>query len=565
MKLTTETSIEALNRKIREQDLKQTGILGSESEVSLTLSNGETYTIDTNLMPLLDIPDGKYNKILYGKNSLEKIVGAECDGDYMHLFIQNGKSVETRLVKNRLWVLANKDYQGKFNKLGGDRYYRYARYYSDVEKWEETNKIKNQYDLFKSYCPVESNFIARGFTFFKGMQIKDISVLSFDIESSGIVKDQTSDVYLISNTFRVGDYTETKLFDFHDYPTRKDMLEAWCDWVRKKDPSLMIGHNVYMYDLPYLQHVAMLNDASLELGRDKSCLKISNWPSKFRKDGNEKIEYFKSRIWGREIIDTFFLSYKYDIGRKYSSNALKTIIKEEGLEKQGRSFVDAGRIRDYVNDKEMWSKIRQYAEEDSDDALKLFDLMAPSFFYFAQMAPKKFEDIINGASGSQLNSILIRAYLQDGKSIPKGDQKKSFQGAISHSVPGIYRHVMKLDCASQYPSIIRQFKLFNPKKDPEGYFYYITEEVTKERLKNKELGAKDKYYKDLEQSQKIIINSMYGLCGAPGLNFNDMNIAEYITAKGRDIIDTATVWATGKNNSEWGYVPKEAEVIDNEE
>lgn len=565
MKLTSETSIEALNRKIREEDLKQTGILGADSEVTIYLSNGESYTIESHLMPLLDIPEGKYNKILYGKNSLEKIVGAECDGDYMHLFIQNGKSVETKLIKNRLWVLANKDYQGKFNRLNGDRYYKYARYYTDVEKWEETNKIKNQYDLYKSYCPVESNFIARGFTFFKGMQIKDISVLSFDIESSGIVKDQTSDVYLISNTFRVGDYTETKLFDFHDYSTRKAMLEAWCAWVREKDPSLIIGHNIYMYDFPYLQHVAMLNDTNLELGRDKSSLKISNWPSKFRKDGNEKIEYFKSRIWGREIIDTFFLSFKYDVSRKYESNGLKQIIKQEGLEKQGRTFVDASKIRNYIYDKEMWLKIRQYAIEDSDDSLKLFDIMAPSFFYFSQMVPKKFEDIINGASGSQLNTMLIRAYLQDNKAIPKGEPKKKFQGAISHSIPGIYRNVWKVDVASEYPSVIRHFKLYNEKKDPEGYFLYITEELTKERLKNKELGKTSKYYYDLEQSGKIGINSLYGLCGAPGLNFNDMNMAEFITAKGRDIIDTATIWATGKNNLEWGWTPKEAEDENGEE
>ena len=565
MKLFDQDSINKFNQYAADNNLKQTGILGNQDEVTLHLDNGTTAVIQANLMPLVNIPEGKYNSILYGKNSLENIVGAECDGEQLYLFIQNGQKVETKLITNRLWVLAHKNFDGKFSQLGGNRPYKWVKYYKDVEKWTETNKVKNQYDLYKSYCPIEANFISRGFTFFKGMQIKNVSVLSFDIETSGIVKNDKSDVYLISNTYRCGDVVETKLFDFHDYPTRKAMLIDWCKWVREKDPSLMIGHNVYMYDLPYLQHVAALNDCTLDLGRDGSSLKISNWPSKFRKDGNEKIEYFKSKIFGREIIDTFFLSFKYDIGRKYISNGLKQIIKQEGLEKEGRTFVDAGRIRDYTEDKEMWPKICQYAIEDSSDSLKLFDLMAPSFFYFAQMVPKKFEDIINGASGSQLNSMLVRAYMQDNQSIPKGDPKKRFPGAISHSVPGIYRNVWKVDVASEYPSVIRQFKLFNERKDPEGYYLYMTEELTKERLKNKELGKTNKYYYDLEQSGKIGINSLYGLCGAPGLNFNDMAMAEFITEKGRDIIDTATIWATGRSASEWGWVPKEIEEGDNDE
>lgn len=567
IKLDSEASIADFNLRQKIEALKSVGMIGGE-EIELYLETEDNRKfkalVDPKLLPLVNLPEDKYNRILYGKNGLEGIVGAEADGDNLILFIQQGKETISKIIPNRLWVTASKNYDGVFSRLSGDRDFKFIKYYKDVGKWHEVRKMRYQMDLFCSYCPVEANFISRGFTYFKGLQVKDVPVLSFDIETAGLDKTDKSDVYLISNTYRNGDYEETKLFDFHDYETRKMMLEAWCAWVREKNPAIMLGHNIYHYDLPYLKHVADLNDASLDLGRDGSSLTINSWPSKFRKDGNEKILFYKSNIWGRELVDTYFLSFKYDVGRNYISNGLKQIIKQEGLEKQGRSFVDASKIRNYLEDRDMWPKICQYAKEDAADSLKLFDFMAPSFFYFNQTIPKKFEDVMTGATGSQLNSVLLRAYLQDGKAIPRATEPKKFKGAISNSVPGIYRNVWKVDVNSQYPSIIRQFKLFNVSKDPEGFYLYLTEEFTKQRLKHKELGKTNKYYYDLEQSEKIAINSLYGLCGAPGLNFNDPRIGEFITEQGRNIINAATVWATGKTNEEWGWSGLEEKVEEDE-
>jgi len=536
---------------------KQVGILPDGiGGLDLYLDSNEMINIDSHLMPLIDLPEPKYNPILYGKNSLEGIVGAESDGENLTLFIQRKGIVEAKVIPNRLWVTTLKNFEGKFTKLEGQREYRYIRYYKDREKWDEVRKLRYKgVDLFASYCPIESNFISRGFTFFKGLQIKDISVLSFDIETDGLAKTENSDIYLISNTFRNGGELEHKLFDYKNYETRKKMLDAWCAWVREKDPSLLIGHNIYGYDFPYLQHVASLNDVSLDLGRDSSALKINAWPSRFRKDGNEQIEYFKAKVWGREIVDTFFLSYKYDVGRTFESNALKQIIKQLGLEKKDRTFVDAGKIRMYLDNPEMYAKICQYAIEDAQDALTLFDLMTPAFFYAAQLIPKKFEDIINGASGSQLNSMLVRAYLQDGKSIPRATERQSFQGAISMGIPGIYRNTWKIDAVQLYPSVMIAYGLYDPAKDPENLITYCLKEFMRNRryyrALHKETGE-DKY-DGMQNCFKIFSNSVYGFLGAPGLNFNCPRVAAKITELGREVLNTAMVWATGRNSESWGY------------
>lgn len=553
--------------KLTQPDTKLVGILGKDWGIEVfyeTAGQKGSVTFESKLIPLVTLPEDKYDRILYGKNGLEGIVGAESDGENLILWIQQGQKTITKIIPNRLWVTTSKNMDGQFSKLDGHRDFKFIKYYKDLEKWNEVRKMRYQHQetMYCVTCPIETNFISRGLTYFKGLQVKDVPVLSFDIETDGLVHTEKSDIYLISNTYRNGDLVENKLFDFHDYPTRKEMLDDWCSWVREKNPAIMLGHNIYGYDLPYLRHVASLNDVSLNLGRDGSAMTVNNWPSFFRKDGVEKIEYTKCNIYGRELVDTYFLSFKYDISRTFVSNGLKQIIKQMGLEKEGRTFVDASRIKLHLNNPQEWQKICQYASEDSGDALALFDLMVPSFFYFNQMIPKKFTEVMTGATGSQLNSMLVRAYLQDGKSIPKASEPKPFKGAISYSVPGIYRNVFKVDVASEYPSIIRHFKLYNVSKDPEAFYLYITEELTKQRLKYKELGKTDKYYKDLDSSAKIAINSLYGLCGAAGLNFNDPKMGEFITEQGRNIVNAATIWATGKTAEDWGWGGLEEKVED---
>jgi DNA polymerase elongation subunit (family B) len=74
------------------------------------------------------------------------------------------------------------------------------------------------------------------------------------------------------------------------------------------------------------------------------------------------------------------------------------------------------------------------------------------------------------------------------------------------------------------------------------------EYFTKERLSNKKKAKDtgDRYYKDLEQAQKIIINSAYGFMGAKGLNYNYPKGAAEVTKYGREIITKAVNWAEAK-------------------
>jgi len=161
---------------------------------------------------------------------------------------------------------------------------------------------------------------------------------------------------------------------------------------------------------------------------------------------------------------------------------------------------------------------------------------------------------------------MVRGYLQQGHSIAKADEVEGFEGAISFGVPGLYKEVYKLDVAALYPSIIRQYKIYNKSKDPQQYFLKMVEYFTKERLKNKKLAKEtnNQYYKDLEQSQKILINSKYGTLGAPGLNYNSPKHAAIVTKYGREILAKGVLFATGRDISEWKKLSSNDEENQNE-
>ena len=194
--------------------------------------------------------------------------------------------------------------------------------------------------------------------------------------------------------------------------------------------------------------------------------------------------------------------------------------------------------------------------------MALYELMIPSFFYMAQSIAKPFQTIINGASGPWLNSILLRSYLQKFHSVPKANEMERVYGGVSFGISGIHDNVFKIDIKSMYPSIMRQYKVNDPKKDPDNNFFKMVDHFTIKRFEQKAEYKKtgNKYYDDMQAASKIFINSCYGLLGTPGLNFNSFENADFITGMGRQIIRETMFWATGEDiDYWWDHVAVEAD------
>ena len=487
------------------------------------------------------------NKLIFGKSDKQRIVSLEVSDGSVELFIQQEDgSIVSEFATNKYWLLSHSNLGQGFVRLKGNLHFKYGKQFSTRD---EFYKAKNQYknnDIYTIADAKENSMVNKGLTYYRGLKPSDVSILSFDIETTGL-NGETDKLLLISNTFRnhKGEI-ERKLFAYDDYENEGDMLYAWTLWVNLVNPSIICGHNIYGFDLPFMQARAELFGVSLELGRNGSAIQFNSYDSKFRKDGSQSYSYRKVKCYGRELVDTMFLAIKYDVGRKYESYGLKKIIEQEGLRKEGRVMYDASQIRYKYQDKAEWKKIKEYCVHDSDEALALYDLMIGPTFYLTQSIPKSFQLMIESATGSQINSMMVRSYLQDAHSVPKATDAEEFSGAISFGNPGIFSNVFKVDVASLYPSIMLQYEVFSPDKDPNGHFLTILQTFTEERLKNKKLAKTDKYYDDLQNAQKIFINSCYGFLGATGLNFNAPDLAAFITKTGTEILTAAIEWAEDK-------------------
>lgn len=508
--------------------------------------------------------------LVYGKDDTERIVCVENKNDKLILFIQNPDgTLTTKEQPSEFWLLTAEQISSKQTELAGDQIYKYLGTFPNMKVREDiVRKLKKEeIDYYRIYDQREQSLIYKGMTYYKGMKPNEVSSLSFDIETNSLRHLSTSRILIISNTFRLNGQVTRKIFALDDYEDDEEMMiSQWLKWVREINPSIMLGHNIMAFDIPYLRFRCKELGIPFRLGRDNSAVSFDMWESSKRVDGTQTIEYVNAHIFGRELVDTMFLAITYDALKKFPNFQLKGLIRYLGYEKSDRTFVNAARIGKYYEEMMMgedatnWQLAKQYAEEDSDDALKLFDEFVPAYFYFTQSVSKSFQGMINSATGSQINNMMVRSYLQIGHSIAKATEfNYKVKGGISFAVPAVYSNVFKIDIKSCYPSQILRFKLFDEVKDPNAHFYKIVHFFTYQRFeykaKYKETG--DGHYKDLDAAAKIVINSSYGVTITVGLNYNCPHIGEKITAESRAIIDMALVWASGSDSKYWFKIFRE--------
>ena len=163
------------------------------------------------------------NDIIHGKNKETNIVSIAPMGDSIYIF----KEFEDKVVYEKVpyvhWILTEKPLSNSL-RLKGEQTYKWLKEMPYAE-FIENKSAYYKINFFTMFNQAESFTTRSGHTYFKGMKASDVSLLSFDIETSGLNPHaDDAKVYLITNTFRKNGAMVSKTFNVEDYKSDSAML-----------------------------------------------------------------------------------------------------------------------------------------------------------------------------------------------------------------------------------------------------------------------------------------------------------------------------------------------------
>ncbi|MDD4818324.1 MAG: DNA polymerase domain-containing protein [Victivallaceae bacterium] len=377
--------------------------------------------------------------------------------------------------------------------------------------------------------------------FYRGMKFDDVRRLQFDIETI------TADGYEFPNAARPEDeIVIISVCDNHGFETvlsqrdcdEKQLLERFIAVVRERDPDIIEGHNICRFDLPYVEARCKRHKIVPALGRDGSAPKKRG--SMFYA-AERAVTYTRYDIYGRSVVDTCHLAQFYDvIHRTLESLNLKYLARHFNIASPERTYVDGDKITStWRNAPET---LLAYAMDDARECRGLSEILLPSYLFMSQLVPLKLQDCVLRGKATVIDSLLTANYIVRRASLPLPEPPRPFAGALTAApVTGIFHTILHCDVRSLYPSIILA-EDWRPSRDRLGEFTAILRKLREFRLAAKDsakkaaAAAERDYFNALQSTFKILINSFYGYLGAAQSTFNDYQLAERITARGREIL-----------------------------
>jgi DNA polymerase, archaea type len=389
--------------------------------------------------------------------------------------------------------------------------------------------------------PVHQYLLATGRTSFGGLHFGDLRRLALDIE---VV---TTDGYEFPSAARAGDrIVAIALADSTGFRhvLRGDRLDEAtllheCGRViRERDPDVIEGHNVFRFDLEYLEARARRYDVPLAWGRDGSLLRSR--PARLQV-AERAIGFRRYEIAGRHIVDTWMLAQLHDVGaRDLPSFGLKDIARHLGVAASDRTYVDASNIaRQLADDAD---QLMAYAADDAAETLAISAILSPPYFAQAQLVPFDYQAATLRGSAAKVDALLLREYLRVGRAVPRPRPGQSVGGGLTAIwQQGVAAPVLHVDVTSLYPSLMIAGRVV-PASDELGVFLDLLTHlrdvrVTAKRQAQTTAGeAERRHHLALSQSFKILINSFSGYLGFSFAHWNDFDAANRVTADGRAVV-----------------------------
>ena len=381
-------------------------------------------------------------------------------------------------------------------------------------------------------------------------------VLSFDIETDG-----ESDRLLAISLYAPG-VDEVLIVDAagramperaHRCADERAALDRFCARVNEIDPDVLTGWNVIDFDLTVLERVAARVNHPLNLGRGPGAIRLRKAEGYFGSG--------QASVPGRVVLDGIdLLRGAFVRMDEYSLDAVAREVLGEGKAVAGDVGDRIGEIlENYRNDLDAFAL---YARTDARLAYEIvgkLDLvrLACARSQLTGMTPDRVAASIASFDFLYLTELERRAIVAPSVRTDDSETYAPQQGGhVLEPVTGLHRHVWVFDFKSLYPSIIRTFNIDplsfvehpSPQADlihtssaafarPPAILPSMLDELFPRREAAKKAG-------DAVASNaiKILMNSFYGVLGAPSCRFYNPALVNAITGTGRELLLWSKAW-----------------------
>ena len=403
------------------------------------------------------------------------------------------------------------------------------------------NDLEHEYYLVG---PVEQYLMSSGRVYFRDLTYTDLHRLQFDLETTALDPDRGR-IFMVALRDSRGFAT---VLDAPDPEDEARLIADLCALIRERDPDVIENHNLFGFDLLFLERRAAVLGVPLALGRTGGPALLERRQETLAV-GPEARRRTRYTLAGRELIDTLDAVRRHDfVVRDMPGHGLKEVARYFGIAAPDRVYLEGAAIFDTYRQNP--DQVKRYALDDVTEVDGLSRRLLGAPFALASMAPRRYERLASaGPAMGILEPILVRAYLRAGAALPRQTHEQLAEnelhvgGAVYLLAEGIAEQVVKADVASLYPSLMRTYGI-GPASDRLGVLLSILGRLTDLRLHHKaaarlaEPGSVEANHHEATQAaMKILINAAYGYMGAGSMAlFADSQAAGEVTRRGREVL-----------------------------
>jgi hypothetical protein len=308
------------------------------------------------------LPLFQKNEVLFGHDATAAAIAYEVDGDAsVRVFFRDGETVRGEAATLQpLMLLEGDDPLGgwsgeaQIEKLAGSGAFNRLALFADLKQLDDakvylqkkTGKTPSAGDAPYWYFsdPLQQFLLLSGRTHFLGMTFRELKRLQLDIETycqSGFNFPSAARENDRITAIALSDSTGWERLISGKEHSEAEMLRELVQEIQRRDPDVIEGHNIFRFDLEYIEARAKRHKVALNFGRDGS--RLSGHGSRMQM-AERTITYRKYEIFGRHIIDTWILAQHYDVAtRELESFGLKDIARHFGVAGAARTYVPGTR------------------------------------------------------------------------------------------------------------------------------------------------------------------------------------------------------------------------------